>query len=81
MKLNPKPIVNAYILVHCIGIDPSCLFYQLLALGITSDCMLAGINWRSHQHLTLKIFDLSTIELNEVQRGVKNGICGVSEPL
>jgi hypothetical protein len=66
MKLIPKPIVNAYILVHCIGIDPSCLFYQLSALGIISDCMLEGINWRSHQHLTLKIFDVSAIKLSEV---------------
>jgi hypothetical protein len=44
MKLIPKPIVNGYILVHYIGIDPSCLFYQLSALAIISDYMLVGIN-------------------------------------
>jgi hypothetical protein len=44
MKHILEPTVNAYILVHYIGIDPSCLFYQLPALRIISDCMLVGIN-------------------------------------
>jgi hypothetical protein len=64
MKLIPEPVVNAQILAHCIGIDPSCLFYQLLALGIISDCMLVGVNRRSHQHLTLKISDVAAIKLS-----------------
>jgi hypothetical protein len=64
MKLIPKPIVDARILAHYIGIDPSCLFYQLLALGIISDCMLAGINWMSHQHLTIKVSDVAVVKLS-----------------
>jgi hypothetical protein len=64
MKLIPKPIVDAQILAHCIGIDPSCLFCQLLARGIISDSMLAGINWRSHQHLTIKVSDVAAVNLS-----------------
>jgi hypothetical protein len=61
MKLIPKPVVDAQILAHCIGIDPVCLFYQLPALGIISDRLLTGINWRSHQHFIIKVFDGATL--------------------
>jgi hypothetical protein len=64
MKLIPKPTVDAQILAHCIGIDLSCLFYQLSTLGIINDCMLAGINKRSHQHLTIKVSDVAVVKLS-----------------
>jgi hypothetical protein len=64
MKLILKSIVDAQILAHCIGIDPSCLFYQLLALGIISDYMLASINWRYHQHLTIKVSDVAVVNIS-----------------
>jgi hypothetical protein len=64
MKLIPKPVVDAQIFVHCIGIDPPCLFYQLLALGIISNCMLVGIKCRSHQHLTIKVPNVASIKFS-----------------
>jgi Asp-tRNA(Asn)/Glu-tRNA(Gln) amidotransferase A subunit family amidase len=37
MKLIPKPVVDAQILAHCIGIYLSRLFDQLPTLGIVND--------------------------------------------
>jgi hypothetical protein len=71
MKLIPKPIVDAQILAHCIGIDPSCLFYQLSALGIISDCML-----RVSMEGLINISPSKSLK-----RGVMNGISGASKHL
>jgi hypothetical protein len=81
MKLIPKPIVDSQIYAHCIGIDPPCLLYQLPALGIISDCMLVGINWRSHQHLAIKVPDVAAIKLSQVKRCVMNDISGATKHL
>ena len=51
MKLIPKPIVDAQILAHCIGIYLSRLFDQLPTLGIVDDWMLTRVIWYSHKHL------------------------------
>jgi hypothetical protein len=37
MKLISKSIINAQILAHYIGVDPSSFFHQLSTLGIVNN--------------------------------------------
>ena len=78
MKLILESVINAQIFAHCIGIDLPCLFHQLLTLGIVDNCILAGVIWRSHDDLTLKISHVSAIKLREMLWGVRNGISGTT---
>ena len=78
MKLILESVINDQILAHYIGIDPPCLFHQLPTLGIVDKCMLAGVIWRSHDDLTLKISHLSAIKLREMLWGIRNHISGTT---
>ena len=81
MKLIPKPVVDAQILAHCIGIYLSRLFDQLPTLGIVNDWMLMRVIWYSHKHHPINLSDVGSIELDQVKGSVRTGICGAASHL
>ena len=81
MKLIPKPVVDAQILAHCIGIYLSRLFDQLPTLGIVDDRMLMRVIWYFHKHLPINLSNVGSIKLGQVKGSVWTGICGAASHL
>ena len=63
MKLIPESVINAQILTHCIGIDPTCFLHHLQLSHIVEHGMSTCVNRTPYDYILRILSYVAPIKL------------------